>query len=188
MQLTIRDHRLEQARQVASPFADARPAGALPELIVIHNISLPPGEFGGPYVEELFTGRLDPAAHPYFAEIHHLEVSAHLFLRRDGSLVQFVPFDFRAWHAGQSHWRGRERCNDFSIGIEVEGADDVPYTARQYDVLAELIVALRSAYPTIAEDALTGHCDIAPGRKTDPGPSFDWAFLNSCIARCGKEA
>lgn len=188
MTFSIRNHRIEQARQVPSPFADRRPADAAPELIVIHNISLPPGEFGGPHVEALFTGRLDPSGHPYFAEIHHLEVSAHLFLRRDGSLEQFVPFDRRAWHAGQSCWRGRERCNDFSIGIEVEGADDIPYTAEQYDALARLITVLRAAYPSITEDALTGHCDIAPGRKTDPGPSFDWAFLNSCIARCRKEA
>lgn len=177
MRFEVRDHLLAGVPFRPSPFADARPPGAQPELVVVHGISLPPGEFGGPHVEELFSGRLDPNAHPYFAEIRHLEVSAHLFIRRNGEVIQFVPFDRRAWHAGQSHWRGRERCNDFSIGIELEGSDEVPYEDTQYETLAAVLRALRTAYPTLADDAVAGHCDIAPGRKTDPGPSFDWTAL-----------
>jgi AmpD protein len=139
--------------------------------VVIHNISLPPGEFGGPGVEQLFTNRLDPAEHPYYAGIHQLRVSAHFFLRRDGELIQFVPCAQRAWHAGVSSWQGRERCNDFSIGIELEGADDQPFTEAQYRQLAPLLQTLRATYPI---QAIVGHADIAPGRKTDPGPCFDW--------------
>lgn len=169
-----------------SPFADARPSDMSPELIVVHGISLPPGEYGGPHVEELFLGRLDPAAHPYFAEIHGMEVSAHLFIRRDGSMTQFVPFDRRAWHAGQSNWCGRERCNDFSIGIELEGTDDEPYTDAQYDALAAALEVLHATYSGLHPEAITGHCDIAPGRKTDPGPGFDWNRLRQrCDARRG---
>src|SRR5690606_21460867 len=154
-------------RFVESPFADPRPSGMAPELVVVHGISLPPGEYGGPHVEELFTGRLDPAGHPYFAEVHGLEVSAHLFIRRDGGMTQFVPFDRRAWHAGQSNWCGRERCNDFSVGIELEGCDDQPYTDVQYDRLAAVLDALQATYPGLDPAAVTGHSDIAPGRKTD---------------------
>lgn len=188
MSFAIHEHLIQGIRFRCSPFADARPEGARPELIVVHNISLPPGEFGGSHVEDLFTGRLDRNAHPYFAEIHHLEVSAHLFVKRSGELVQFVPFDQRAWHAGVSCWQGRERCNDFSIGIEVEGTDETPYEPVQYDVLAELILLLRTRYPGIGEHALTGHCDIAPGRKTDPGPAFDWAGLHERLVRRGNPA
>lgn len=167
------------ARQCASPNHDARPVGAVPELIVVHGISLPPGEFGGPHIESLFCNRLDAGAHPYFAEIAGLEVSAHALIRRDGEIVQFVPFGRRAWHAGASQFEGRERCNDFSIGIELEGTDTLAYTTAQYTVLAGVIGALRQAYPTLAAAPIVGHSDIAPGRKTDPGPAFDWSRLDS---------
>ena len=177
MHFRIVDHRLVGVPFRESPFADDRPEGHAPELVVVHGISLPPGEYGGPHVEELFLGCLDPSAHPYFAEVHGMEVSAHLFIRRDGSMVQFVPFDRRAWHAGASNWWGRERCNDFSIGIELEGTDDRPYTDLQYEALAAALDALHAAYPGLDPSAVAGHCDIAPGRKTDPGPAFDWNLL-----------
>jgi len=168
------DGLLEGARFVASPNRDARPEGVTIELVVIHNISLPPGEFGGPGIEDLFLNRLDPAAHPYFAGVAHLRVSAHFLIRRDGGLTQFVPCTERAWHAGVSQWRGRERCNDFSIGIELEGADEIPFEDAQYASLARLITALKGRYPIVA---IAGHSDIAPGRKTDPGPLFDWRII-----------
>lgn len=152
-----------------------------PELIVVHGISLPPGEFGGPWIDRLFCGNLPPDAHPYFATIAGLRVSAHVLVRRDGTLVQYVPFGLRAWHAGASGWRGRPACNDYSVGIELEGADDVPYEAAQYASLAALVQALRAAYPGIAPDALAGHDDVAPGRKTDPGPAFDWKRLRALL-------
>lgn len=164
-----------EARQVASPNCDERPPGCSIDLIVIHNISLPPGEFGGDGVIELFTNRLNPEVHPYFREIHHLKVSAHFFIRRNGELIQFVPCDKRAWHAGVSQWQGRERCNDFSIGIELEGDDETPFEAAQYATLNALLAALKEAYPITT---VTGHSDIAPGRKTDPGPCFDWGRVN----------
>jgi AmpD protein len=159
---------------VRSPNADARPAGTEVTLVVVHGISLPPGRFGGDAIERLFTNRLDPGAHPSFRAIAALRVSAHFLIRRDGALVQFVPGTDRAWHAGASRWKGRERCNDFSIGVELEGTDTRPYTLRQYARLARLIRMLRVHYP-IAH--IVGHSDIAPGRKTDPGPSFDWRRL-----------
>jgi AmpD protein len=162
------------ARQVASPNRDARPRDGDIRLIVVHGISLPPGEFGGDGVERLFTNRLDPAAHPYYAQLADLRVSAHFLIRRDGALLQFVPCAQRAWHAGVSCWNGRERCNDFSIGIELEGTDDLPYEEAQYATLAALVDALCARYPI--ED-IVGHSDIAPGRKTDPGPAFDWQRL-----------
>jgi N-acetyl-anhydromuramoyl-L-alanine amidase len=168
---------LAAARQVASPNQDDRPPGSAPELIVIHSISLPPGEFGGPWIDRLFTNRLDPAAHPYFAEIAGLRVSAHLLIRRDGELVQYVPFHRRAWHAGASCWHGRERCNDFSVGIELEGTDTSDYTTAQYRRLAAAVRALCRAYPTLSPRRLAGHSDIAPGRKSDPGPGFEHARL-----------
>lgn len=168
---------LPGARQVRSPNQDARPPGASVDLIVIHGISLPPGQMGGAWVEKLFLNELPPDQHPFFKTLEGLRVSAHLYIRRDGEVVQFVPFHARAWHAGQSSWRHRLACNDFSIGIELEGADDVPYEGVQYRVLAEAIKALRQAYATLAADALVGHSDIAPGRKTDPGPAFDWPQL-----------
>lgn len=171
---------LSGARQCPSPNADARPDGAGIELIVVHGISLPPGVFGGPWIDHLFTNTLDPAAHPYFAAIAGLRVSAHLLIRRDGAPVQYVPFHRRAWHAGVSSWRGRERCNDFSVGIELEGSDDTPYADAQYSALAAAIGALRTAY-AIPAAHLAGHSDIAPGRKTDPGPAFDWPRLRALL-------
>jgi len=166
------DGRVEGAPFIASPNCDARPAGAAIELLVVHAISLPPGEFGGPGIVELFTNRLDSAAHPYYATISDLKVSAHLLIRRDGGMVQFVACGMRAWHAGASSWRGRERCNDFSVGIELEGCDAVAFEDAQYGRLAAVTRALRAAYPI---RDIAGHSDIAPGRKTDPGPRFDWA-------------
>lgn len=172
---------IETARQVPSSNCDERPDGTQPELIVIHGISLPPGEFGGPWIDALFTNTLDPAAHPYFLEIHQLRVSSHLLIRRDGELVQYVPLHRRAWHAGVSSFCGRERCNDFSIGIELEGSDDQPYAPAQYQVLGAVIAALRAAYPALAAGQIAGHSDIAPGRKTDPGPCFNWPHLYALL-------
>ncbi|MBI3140273.1 MAG: 1,6-anhydro-N-acetylmuramyl-L-alanine amidase AmpD [Rhodocyclales bacterium] len=174
------DSWLPGARRVPSPNCDERPEGAQVGLIVVHAISLPPGEFGGDAIERLFTNRLDPGAHPYYREIHLLRVSAHFLIRRDGEPVQFVPCRLRAWHAGASSWRGRECCNDFSVGIELEGCDDQPFEPAQYQALARLVGALRRAYPI--ED-IVGHADIAPGRKTDPGPCFDWARLRTLLGR-----
>ena len=170
---------LPAARRLPSPNYDARPEGAAIELIVIHNVSLPPGVFDGDAVIELFTNRLDWDAHPYYQGIRGLRVSAHFFIRRDGTLIQFVPCTQRAWHAGASCWEGRERCNDFSIGIELEGTDDLPFTEAQYATLAPLVQALKEAYPI---RAVVGHSDIAPGRKTDPGPHFAWQRLDEPAA------
>jgi AmpD protein len=170
--------RASLARQVRSPNSDARPAGDAVTLIVVHGISLPPGVFGGDAIERLFTNRLDPAAHPYFASIAALRVSAHFLIRRDGRLVQFVPCVERAWHAGESAWKGRVRCNDFSVGVELEGTDDIPYAPAQYAMLARLVRALRRRYPSAD---VARHSDIAPGRKTDPGPAFDWARLERLL-------
>ncbi|MBV0932707.1 1,6-anhydro-N-acetylmuramyl-L-alanine amidase AmpD [Marinobacterium weihaiense] len=170
----INQHRITSACFVPSPNCNTRPAGEI-SLLVIHNISLPPGQFGGGHVTELFTNCLDPQAHPFFAKLDGLEVSAHLLIERDGSMIQFVPFDRRAWHAGRSCFDGREACNDFSIGIELEGADDIPYTDAQYQVLAAVTRTLLVTYPNLTRDRITGHSNIAPGRKTDPGPAFDWA-------------
>jgi AmpD protein len=168
------------ARYIASPNFDLRPEGTDIELLVIHNISLPPGEFGGPGIVELFTNQLDPDAHPYYGQIAQSRVSSHFLIRRDGELIQFVPASHRAWHAGQSEWRGRTRCNDFSIGIELEGADDRPFADAQYATLSTLVPALQSAYPI---RGCVGHSEIAtpPGRKTDPGPHFDWARFRSLV-------
>jgi AmpD protein len=167
------------AAQVPSPNSDARPPGTEISLLVVHNISLPPGQFGGSAIAQLFTNQLDPAAHPYFATVAQLRVSAHFLIARDGALTQFVSCTRRAWHAGASAWRGREQCNDFSIGVELEGTDELAYEAGQYRVLARLTRALRRRYP-IADFA--GHQDIAPGRKTDPGPAFDWARFRALLA------
>ncbi|MBS0968906.1 1,6-anhydro-N-acetylmuramyl-L-alanine amidase AmpD [Chimaeribacter arupi] len=165
---------LTGVRKVVSPHYDQRPADTVPSLLIIHNISLPPGRFGGPYIDQLFTGTLDPQADPFFAEIHTLRVAAHCLIRRDGEIVQYVSFNDRAWHAGVSQWQGRERCNDFSIGIELEGTDTLPFTEAQYRSLTDVSELLISAYPITVEN-ITGHSDVAPGRKTDPGPAFDWA-------------
>jgi AmpD protein len=175
--------RLRGVRQVLSAHQDARPAGVLPELIIVHGISLPPGEYGGPWIDRLFTGGLPPDAHPYFAPIAAVRVSAHLLVRRDGALVQYVPFHARAWHAGVSEYQGRTGCNDFSIGIELEGTDDAAYEPAQYQALAAAIRALLRAYPGLHRDRVVGHSDVAPGRKTDPGLSFDWARLRADVAR-----
>ncbi|WP_428945206.1 1,6-anhydro-N-acetylmuramyl-L-alanine amidase AmpD [Pantoea sp. FN060301] len=168
-------------RQVPSPHFNERPESDTPTLLVIHNISLPPGEFGGPWIDALFTGTLDPDAHPFFAEIASLKVSAHCLIRRDGELVQYVPFHLRAWHAGVSCYQGREACNDFSIGIELEGTDTLPYTEEQYQSLTELSQLLIKHYPAMAAN-ITGHSDIAPVRKTDPGPAFDWVRFRAALA------
>ncbi|OJZ16773.1 MAG: N-acetylmuramoyl-L-alanine amidase [Thiobacillus sp. 65-29] len=170
---------LPAARRLPSPNCDARPADAAIELIVIHAIALPPDVFEGDAVIELFTNRLDWDAHPYYQSIRGLEVSAHFFIRRDGSLIQFVPCGLRAWHAGTSSWEGRERCNDFSIGIELEGSDTTPFTEAQYATLMPLLETLKTTYPI---RAVVGHSDIAPGRKTDPGPHFAWQRLHGQTA------
>ena len=175
-----RDGLLEGVRYIASPNCDERPAPAEVSLVVLHSISLPPGEYGGDAIERLFTRRLDPKAHPYFEEVFALEVSAHFLVRRDGALVQFVPLGLRAWHAGASSWRGRGRCNDFSVGIELEGTDDSAFEAIQYRRLCELIHVLRGALPL---RDIAAHSDVAPGRKTDPGAHFDWARLLCGLAR-----
>lgn len=165
---------LAGVRQVLSPHFDARPKGVTPELIVVHGISLPAGEFGGPWIDRLFAGDLPPDAHPSFRDTATLRVSAHAVIRRDGSITQYVPFGMRAWHAGQSQYQGRSGCNDFSIGIELEGTDERPYESAQYASLTALVKVLLSTYPTLSAARLAGHSDIAPGRKTDPGPAFDW--------------
>lgn len=168
------EHRIESAHWLASPNCNARPDPNDISLLVIHGISLPPNQFGGPYISELFTNNLDCTAHPYFQQLERLRVSAHLLIRRDGELLQYVPFNQRAWHAGVSRFGERENCNDFSIGIELEGADDIPYTQAQYAVLVEVTKLLLHTYPALKKDRIVGHADIAPGRKTDPGPAFDW--------------
>lgn len=182
--MTIDDHWLGAARRVVSPNANARPQGEV-SAVVLHGISLPPGEFGGDAIERLFTNSLDPHAHPAFIAIASLRVSAHLLIRRDGECVQFVPFDRRAWHAGKSQWhdgeRLREGLNDFTIGIELEGADEVPYWEAQYRALAQALHALAGSYPSVSTERITGHARIAPLRKTDPGPAFDWAYLRRCL-------
>ena len=168
---------IRPAEQCPSPNQDDRPDGSDPELIIIHSISLPPGEFGGPYVVQLFTNCLDWDAHPYFTEIRGLKVSSHLFIRRDGSLMQFVPFSRRAWHAGASCYQGRQDCNDFSIGIELEGEDETPYSDSQYEVLIKTVDTLQVTYASLCARRIAGHCDVSPDRKSDPGPAFDWLRL-----------
>jgi AmpD protein len=179
---------IQPAGQCPSPNQDARPDGADPALVVLHSISLPPGEFGGPYIEQLFTNQLDPDAHPYFAGIRDLQVSAHILIRRDGSLTQFVPFNRRAWHAGQSVFRGVPACNDYSIGIEIEGEENEDYGDQQYSAIAGTVAALICAYSALNVRHIAGHCDIAPGRKTDPGPAFDWLRLYDGIASQNSES
>lgn len=182
MQVDIETGLLDVAQQVASPNCDDRPAGEAIELVVIHNISLPPGEFGGGYIDQLFTNRLDCTVHPYFETLRETRVSSHLLIARTGDLAQYVPFQRRAWHAGESTFQGRTCCNDFSIGIELEGTDDVPFSDDQYPILVQVVRALFAAYPSITQDAIVGHCDIAPERKTDPGPAFDWQRLHTGLA------
>lgn len=173
MQVTA-DHWLTRVTRQPSPNRDERPDPDDIALLVVHNISLPAGSFGTGHVESLFCNTLDCTAHPSFAELEGLEVSAHLFISRRGRVIQFVPFNQRAWHAGLSVWQGRQRCNDFAIGIELEGVDDRAYTKSQYRSLARVSQALLARYPRLVSNAIVGHCEIAPGRKSDPGPAFDW--------------
>jgi N-acetyl-anhydromuramoyl-L-alanine amidase len=177
MRVDVKTGLLVGIKQVLSPFFDARPSGVVPDLIVLHGISLPPGEFGGPWIARLFTGNLPAEAHPEFREPAALRVSAHLLIARDGEPVQFVSMNDRAWHAGRSVWQGREACNDYSIGIECEGTDETPYEPAQYATLRKLLPVLLEAYPAITRERVVGHSDVAPGRKTDPGASFDWAQI-----------
>lgn len=181
MNLNLQTGLLEGIDYLASPNQDARPDCDDISGIVIHSISLPPGEFGGGWISDLFLNKLDPKAHPYFATISDLKVSSHLLIRRDGEMIQYVPFHQRAWHAGESDWQGRKRCNDFTIGIELEGCDDQYFERVQYERLAELIVELCEQYPKLNTQQIKGHSQIAPGRKTDPGPYFDWDKLYSLI-------
>lgn len=180
--LQINDHWLSGARVCRSENVDARPPACEVDTIVIHCISLPPGEYGVDHIDALFTNSLDPAIHPYFKSIHRLKVSAHLLIDRRGVLTQYVGFDQRAWHAGESSFQGRVRCNDFSIGIELEGTDDSAFEASQYITLARVVTSLHREYLTLNPQNLVGHSDIAPGRKTDPGPGFDWGKLHQLIA------
>lgn len=183
----VKDHWLEGARRVPSPNCNERPAGCCIDLLVVHCISLPPGEFGGGYIDLFFRNRLPVGEHPYFAEIADLQVSAHVLVRRNGEVVQYVPFDRRAWHAGKSCFDERDNCNDFSIGIEVEGAEEVPYEPGQYRVLAAITRSLMDCYPAIVPGRVVRHSDIAPGRKTDPGPAFDWAGYLAMIPKAEDE-
>jgi N-acetyl-anhydromuramoyl-L-alanine amidase len=171
--MLVDNHLLAGANHIASPNFDDRPNAEV-SLLVIHCISLPPGEFGNDCITALFCNRLDPEAHPYFMDICQLTVSAHLLIKRTGEVVQYVPFDKRAWHAGKSCYQGRERCNDFSIGIELEGTEFTPYSNEQYEALRRVTNSLLASYPSLSKDRIAGHSDIAPGRKTDPGDSFDW--------------
>ena len=182
MQVDVVSGLVDGARFVPSPNCDARPLGAVPEVLVLHAISLPPGQFSGRAVELFFCNLLDPTEHPYYEQIKDLRVSAHLLLRRDGELLQFVPLHLRAWHAGVSQCEGRARVNDFSIGVELEGGDDVPFEEAQYRALTELTETLLRVYPAITPARIYGHSDVAPGRKTDPGPHFDWPRYRSALA------
>jgi AmpD protein len=174
MQVDIDSGLMLGVRQIASPNYDTRPPGVEADLIVVHGISLPPGEFGGPWIDRLFTNALPAAMHPYFAEVCSLRVSSHLVIQRDGAVTQYVSFADRAWHAGTSNYQGRDACNDFSVGVELEGTDTMEYEAVQYGVLAEVVAALCAAYPRLSPQRIVGHSEISPGRKTDPGPAFDW--------------
>jgi AmpD protein len=177
----IHNHWLDGATHISSPNFDARPDADDISLIVVHCISLPPGEFGGPFIDRLFCNRLEPGDHPYFQGIYRLKVSAHLFIRRDGQIVQYVAFDKRAWHAGVSEYRGRGRCNDFSVGIELEGTDGGAFDDRQYSALSAAIATLLRHYPGLSRQRIAGHSDIAPERKTDPGTGFDWVKLRGLL-------
>ncbi|WP_020408228.1 1,6-anhydro-N-acetylmuramyl-L-alanine amidase AmpD [Hahella ganghwensis] len=177
----LSDGWFRSVRRVESPNYNRRPEGRGIDMIVVHNISLPPGQFGGPHIEQFFQNNLDRNAHPYFRDIAGMEVSAHFLIRRNGELVQFVSVNDRAWHAGKSCWEGEENCNDFSIGIELEGTDDTAYEEAQYQQLAGLIRCLKQHFPAISESRIVGHSDIAPGRKTDPGNCFEWPTLKSML-------
>ena len=182
MEVDLDSGLMRGARQIASPNHDSRPAGVEADLIVVHGISLPPGEYGGPWIDRLFTNTLPADVHAYFAAIVGLRVSSHLVVMRDGAVTQYVSFTERAWHAGKSNYQGREACNDFSVGVELEGTDTQPYEDVQYERLAEAVAALCAAYPRLSPERLVGHSDIAPGRKTDPGPAFEWPRARRLIA------
>lgn len=188
MEINSKTGLLDAAKHVASPNCDQRPPDCQPELIVIHCISLPPGQFGGPWIEKFFSNELPPDEHPYFREICRQKVSAHLLIRRDGELVQFVPFHQRAWHAGESAYCGRAACNDFSIGIELEGTDDGSFEMTQYQRLCQVVMALCKAYPCLTTDKIAGHSDISPGRKLDPGPGFEWKVLDRFLQNPENES
>jgi len=177
--MQIEQGQLVAARQQSSPNCDERQDEV--SLLIVHGISLPPGEFGGPWIDALFTNTLDPNEHEYFKQISNLKVSSHLLIRRDGELVQYVPFNKRAWHAGESQFDGQDCCNDFSIGIELEGTDDLAYTDEQYNQLVAVITSIQAEYPAITTERIVGHSDVAPGRKTDPGTAFDWARLRRLL-------
>ena len=186
MRIDRRSGLASHARHVVSPNCDQRPPETVVDLVIIHGISLPPGRFGGPWIDALFTNTLNPSAHPYFMRLHGLRVSSHLLIRRRGELVQYVPLHRRAWHAGISRFEGRERCNDFSVGVELEGEDHRPYTEAQYRRLIGLLRAVMVAYPGVTPQRIVGHCHVAPERKTDPGPAFDWQRLHAALAGSGK--
>ena len=188
MEVDLNSGLMRGARQIASPNHDSRPAGVQADLIVVHGISLPPGEYGGPWIDRLFTNTLPADVHPYFAEIGTLRVSSHLVVMRDGAVTQYVSFTDRAWHAGKSVFEGRAACNDFSVGVELEGTDTQPYEDVQYERLAQAVAALCAAYPRLSPARLVGHSDIAPGRKTDPGPAFDWPRARRLIAEAVSAA
>ena len=188
MEIDLESGLMRGARQIASPNHDSRPAGVQADLIVVHGISLPPGEFGGPWIERLFTNTLPADAHASFAERSGLRVSSHLVVMRDGAVTQYVSFNERAWHAGKSIFEGRAACNDFSVGVELEGTDTQPYEDVQYERLAEAVAALCAAYPRLSPARLVGHSDSAPGRKTDPGPAFDWPRARRLIAEAASAA
>ncbi len=173
---------IDGAQFIGSPNCDKRPDGTEISLLVIHNISLPPGQYGGEWIEDLFLNRLNPQADPYFSTICDLKVSTHLLIRRDGAVIQFVPFSQRAWHAGESTFLGRSACNDFSIGVELEGCDDQPYSEPQYQTLVRVTREIQSRYPAISSANIVGHCDIASKRKTDPGPAFRWRYYRELLA------
>lgn len=179
--MEIKNDILVDAKWCPSPNFNHRPEGEKINLLVVHNISLPPKQFGGPYIEELFCNTLNCSVDPSFKSLEGLEVSAHLLIRRDGQILQFVPFNLRAWHAGVSSYHGVDNCNDFSIGIEMEGADDIDYEPVQYETLAKVTDALLTHYPDMSKDRIAGHCDIAPSRKTDPGQAFDWEKYKALI-------
>ena len=181
MKIDIETGWLDGVRRLDSPNCDERPSGCKPDLIVIHGISLPPGEFGGTGIDELFSNTLDPNAHTYYREICHLRVSSHALITRRGEVTQYVSFARRAWHAGESNYCGREACNDFSVGVELEGTDDCVYEDVQYERLAQIVRALRRTYASLRRAEIVGHSDIAPGRKTDPGPCFDWGTLEALL-------
>ena len=179
--MIIKNHWLDPSTKVLSPNFDERPEEEDISLIVIHCISLPPNQFGGAYISQLFCNQLDPAEHNYFEEIHELKVSAHLLIKRNGEVIQFVPFNKRAWHAGTSSYKDRHRCNDYSIGIELEGTELIEYSDKQYKKLILIIKTLLNQYPELCEKRIVGHCNIAPERKTDPGKSFDWTKLTAAL-------